>query len=143
MRMTIRAAVAVVCAAMLLGAAAAARAADPEEGAPPAKAKPDTGKPDQDKAGTPEDKPDSEGAPAGAGEAKGAAALKDLVNDGFVIRTTVFVPADAVTRQLGKLSSDAIVLTLQKQTSTAVCYYTFNAYVAEDLTTIPSCIVHR
>ncbi len=69
--------------------------------------------------------------------------MKDLVSDGFVIRTTVFIPADAVTRQLGKVASDAIVLTLQKQTSTAVCYYTFKAYVGEGLTTIPSCIVHR
>jgi hypothetical protein len=55
----------------------------------------------------------------------------------------VFIPADAVTRQLGKVSGDAVVLTLQKSTSTAVCYYTFKAYVAEGLTDIPSCVVHR
>ena len=101
-------------------------------------AKPDTAKPDADKAGAPAEEG---GAPSG--EASGTASLKDLVSDGFVIRTTVFIPADAVTRQLGKVASDAIVLTLQKQTSTAVCYYTFKAYVGEGLTTIPSCIVHR
>lgn len=125
--------------AMLFAVAAPASAAEQDEGgAPPAEAKPDTAKPDADKAGAP-----AEDGGAPSGEASGTASLKDLVSDGFVIRTTVFIPADAVTRQLGKVASDAIVLTLQKQTSTAVCYYTFKAYVGEGLTAIPSCVVHR
>ena len=72
-----------------------------------------------------------------------AASMKDLVNDGFVIRTTVFIPAEAVTRQLGKVSGDAVVVTLQKQFSTAICYYGFKAYVGAGLTKIASCTVHQ
>ena len=77
------------------------------------------------------------------GESKSGASLKDLVNDGFVIRTTVFIPAEAVTRQLGKVSGDAVVVTLQKQFSTAICYYSFKAYVGAGLTKIGSCTVHQ
>ena len=76
---------------------------------------------------------------------KGAARLKDLIADGFLIRTTVFVPADAVTRQTGRISSDAMVLTLQKETVIAICYYTLRAYVngRKGLTKIPSCTVYQ
>jgi hypothetical protein len=77
------------------------------------------------------------------GESKSGASMKDLVNDGFVIRTTVFIPAEAVTRQLGKVSGDAVVVTLQKQFSTAICYYSFKAYVGGGLTKIGSCTVHQ
>ncbi len=149
MTMTIRAALAMFCAAMLLFAAEAARAAEPEAGAaPPSEAKPDTAKPDTAKPDaakpeTPKEEGGASGEASGAGESGGAARLKDLVGDGFVIRTTVFIPAEAVTRQLGKVSPDAVVLTLQKSTSTAICYYTFKAYVAEGLGAIPSCVVHR
>src|SRR4029078_1894255 len=77
------------------------------------------------------------------GESKSGASMKDLVNDGFVVRTTVFIPAEAVTRQLGKVSGDAVVVTLQKQFSTAICYYGFKAYVGAGLTKIASCTVHQ
>ena len=63
--------------------------------------------------------------------------MKDLLAEGFLIRTTVLVSADAVTR----VSSDAIILTLQKETAIAVCYYTLKAYVKEGLTAIASCTV--
>jgi hypothetical protein len=86
---------------------------------------------------------DEDGPPRSAGKSESGVALTDLVHDGFVIRTTVFIPAEAVTRQTGKLSGDAIVVTLQKQFSTAVCYYALKAYVKEGLTAIPSCTVHR
>jgi hypothetical protein len=86
---------------------------------------------------------DEDGPPRSAGKSESGVALTDLVHDGFVIRTTVFVPAEAVSRQTGKLSGDAIVVTLQKQFSTAVCYYALKAYVKEGLTAIPSCTVHR
>ena len=68
-----------------------------------------------------------------------------MIGDGFVIRTTVFVPADAVTRQTGKISSDAVVLALQKETAIAVCHYTLNAYVNgwKGLTKISSCTVYQ
>ena len=90
-----------------------------------------------------EDDADEDGPPRSAGKSESGVALTDLVHDGFVIRTTVFIPAEAVTRQTGKLSGDAIVVTLQKQFSTAVCYYALKAYVKEGLTAIPSCTVHR
>ena len=93
---------------------------------------------------TDEDEEDeADGPPKSAGKSESGVALRDLVHDGFVIRTTVFIPAAAVTRQTGKLSGDAIVVTLQKQFSTAVCYYTLKAYVKEGLTAIPFCMVHR
>ena len=69
--------------------------------------------------------------------------LAELTKEGFEIRTTVFVPAEAVTRQSGKVSSDAIMVTLQKTTATAVCFYTLKAYVSKKLSTIPACTVHR
>jgi hypothetical protein len=76
-----------------------------------------------------------------AGEIKSVVKMKDLLAEGFLIRTTVLVSADAVTRQLGKVSSDAIILTLQKEIAIAVCYYTLKAYVKEGLTAIASCTV--
>jgi hypothetical protein len=80
---------------------------------------------------------------AGAGEIQSAVKMKDLLAEGFLIRTTVLVPAEAVTRQLGKVSPDAIILTLQRETAIAVCYYTLKAYVKESLTDIASCTVFR
>ena len=72
-----------------------------------------------------------------------AVTLAELTKEGFEIRTTVFVPAEAVTRQSGKVSSDAVMVTLQKTTATAVCFYTLKAYVSKKLSTIPACTVHR
>jgi hypothetical protein len=69
--------------------------------------------------------------------------LDTLIREGFEVRTTTFIPADAVTRQSGKVSSDAIVMTLQKSTATAVCFYTLKAYVSKKLGTIPACTAHR
>jgi hypothetical protein len=71
------------------------------------------------------------------------ATLAMLLKEGFSVRTSAFVPADAVARQSGKASSDAIVLTLQKDIVCAVCFYTLKAYVSKKLATIPACTVHR
>jgi hypothetical protein len=103
-------------------------------------------KPQESEANPPGEKASDQGPPSGEeGEHSGAARLKDLIGDGFLIRTTVFVPADAVTRQTGKISSDAVVLTLQKETTIAVCYYTLKAYVngRKGLTKIGSCTVYQ
>jgi hypothetical protein len=103
-------------------------------------AKPETGKAQPEK---------SAFSPATGGTAEtpqpesGPASLGELTKDGFEFRTTDFIPAEAVTRQSGKVSSDAIVVTLQKTTATAVCFYTLKAYVSKKLTTIPACTVHR
>ena len=86
---------------------------------------------------------EADGPPKSAGKSESGVALRDLVHDGFVIRTPVFIPAAVVTRQTGKVSGDAIVVTLQKQFSAAVCYYALKAYVKEGLTAIPFCTVHR
>src|SRR4029079_7209197 len=87
---------------------------------------------------------DEAGGPGENNERKGSVRLKDLITDGFLIRTTVFVPADAVTRQTGAVSSDAMVMTLQKETVIAICYYTFKAYVkgGKGLLQIPSCPIY-
>jgi hypothetical protein len=72
-----------------------------------------------------------------------AVSLGALTKDGFEIRATDFIPAEAVTRHSGKVSSDAVVVTLQKSNATAVCFYTLKAYVGKKLTAIPACTVHR
>ena len=147
------------CAALLF-AFAEARAAEPGtkpapvakpeaakgEGTNPEEAKPEATTDEGSEATKPED-----GAPtaeSGSPEAQpegdsGPVSLGELTKDGFVIRTSNFIPADAVTRQSGKVSSDALVVTLQKSTSTAVCFYTLKAYVGKKLNTIPACTVHR
>jgi hypothetical protein len=116
--------------------AKAGEAAKPEAGGAQDAGKPDEGGPDQGEEG-------KEAEEALAGGEGGLVPLADLVKDGFVIRTTDFIPADAVTRQSGKVSSDAVIVTLQKSTSTAVCFYTLKAYVGKKLTTIAACTVHH
>lgn len=128
-----------------LAAVAADKDASPEKGAPEAsepkdadKSK-DEAKPDE---APPPDAKAEEPPPAGGG-IQSAVKLKDILAEGFLIRTTVLVPAEAVTRQIGKVSSDAVLLTLQKETAIAVCYYTLKAYVKEGLSDIASCTVFR
>ena len=104
----------------------------PETTAPGAAAKPEDAAPAAPPA-TPETEA-ADGEPVSLGE---------LAKDGFEIRATDFIPAEAVTRHSGKVSSDAIVVTLQKTTATAICFYTLKAYVGKTLTTIPACTVHR
>lgn len=74
---------------------------------------------------------------------KGGRKMQELLGEGFLIRTTVLIPAEVVTRQIGKVSPDAIVVTLQKETAITVCYYTLRAYVKLRLTDIPTCTVFR
>ena len=114
-------------------------AANPEKGDDADEAK-DEGKGDET---PPPDAKAEKAPPPDAGEIQTGVKMKDLLAEGFLIRTTVLVPADAVTRQLGKVSPDAIILTLQKETAAAVCYYTLKAYVKESLTDIASCTVFR
>jgi hypothetical protein len=131
--------------ALPLAAAAADKDASPEKGAPEASEPKDAdkskeeAKPDE----TPPPDAKAEEAPPAGGGIQSAVKLKDILAEGFLIRTTVLVPAEAVTRQIGKVSSDAVLLTLQKETAIAVCYYTLKAYVKEGLTDIASCTVFR
>lgn len=128
-----------------LAAVAADKDASPEKGAPEASEPKDAdkskeeAKPDE---APPPDAKAEETPPAGGG-IQSAVKLKDILAEGFLIRTTVLVPAEAVTRQIGKVSSDAVLLTLQKETAIAVCYYTLKAYVKEGLTDIASCTAFR
>jgi hypothetical protein len=147
------------CAAALLSASVEARAAEPGGSTPGAKpaspaakpeaakgedTKPEEAKPDATKAEEGAGAPTTAEGPGGPPEGdSGPVSLGELTKDGFVIRTSNFIPADAVTRQSGKVSSDALVVTLQKSTSTAVCFYTLKAYVGKKLNTIPACTVHR
>jgi hypothetical protein len=101
-------------------------------------AKPEAGEPAK-----PAEPAPSPGAASPAGGDAQSATLAMLLREGFSVRTTAFIPADAVTRQSGKASSDAIVLTLQKDIVSAVCFYTLKAYVSKKLGTIPACTVHR
>jgi hypothetical protein len=131
--------------ALPLAAVAADKDASPEKGAPEASKPKDAdkskeeAKPDE----TPPPDAKAEEAPPAGGGIQSAVKLKDILAEGFLIRTTVLVPAEAVTRQIGKVSSDAVLLTLQKETAIAVCYYTLKAYVKEGLTDIASCTAFR
>jgi hypothetical protein len=131
--------------ALPLAAVAADKDASPEKGAPGASEPKDAdkskeeAKPDE----TPPPDAKAEEAPPAGGGIQFAVKLKDILAESFLIRTTVLVPAEAVTRQIGKVSSDAVLLTLQKETAIAVCYYTLKAYVKESLTDIASCTVFR
>src|SRR3989442_896514 len=134
-------ALAYLCLALPAAAAPADKNDAPEASEPKDAGKDAAGKPDEDAkkgdAAKDEGKPDEGppldekggGAPPAAGQIQSGVKMKDLLAEGFLIRTTVLVPADAVTRQLGKVSPDAIILTLQKETAIAVCYYTLKAYV--------------
>ena len=131
--------------ALPLAAVAADKDASPEKGAPEASEPKDADKSKEeakpDEAPPPDAK--AEEAPPAGGGIQSAVKLKDILAEGFLIRTTVLVPAEAVTRQIGKVSSDAVLLTLQKETAIAVCYYTLKAYVKEGLTDIASCTAFR
>lgn len=122
----------------------AAPQSSPESAGPEAteggEAKPEAGEPAKPENGTP--KPETPTAEAPRPDDT-PVSLGELTRDGFEIHATEFIPAEAVTRQSGKVSSDAIVVTLQKTTATAVCFYTLKAYVGKKLTTIPACTVHR
>jgi hypothetical protein len=144
--------VAVLCLAHPAAAAPADKNGAPEASEPKDDSAGDAAKPDEkgedadegkgDEAPPPDAKAE-DAPPAGAGEIQSGVKMKDLLAEGFLIRTTVLVPAEAVTRQLGKVSPDAIILTLQRETAAAVCYYTLKAYVKESLTNIASCTVFR
>src|SRR5262245_39155153 len=105
--------------ALPLTAVGAAKDASPEKGVPEASEPKDAdkskeeAKPDE----TPPPDAKSEEAPPAGGDIQSSVKLKDILAEGFLIRTTVLVPADAVTRQIGKVS--AVLLTLQKQTAIA------------------------
>ena len=120
--------------------------ASPEKGTAPEASEPKDADKSKDE-GKPEEAPPpgakAEEAPPAGGGIQSAVKMKDILAEGFLIRTTVFVPADAVTRQVGEVSSDAVLLTLQKETAIAVCYYTLKAYVKEGLADIASCTVFR
>ena len=130
---------ALACVAALLFASTEAGAAEQGGATPVAPvAKPEqAAKPEND---PPDASTESDAPPEGD---SGPLTLAELTRDGFVIRATNFIPAEAVTRQSGKVSSDAFIVTLQTATSTAVCFYTLKAYVGKKLTTIPACTVHR
>jgi hypothetical protein len=121
----------------------ASPAAKPEAAAPSQSegTKPEAGEPSKPAESAPNTGAGSPTAPS-AGETP-SDTLAALLKEGFSVRTMAFIPADAVTRQSGKASSDAIVLTLQKDIVSAVCFYTLKAYVSKKLGTIPACTVHR
>jgi hypothetical protein len=145
-------AVSAVILSLLLALPLAAAPADkdsasPEKGAAPEASEPkdadkpkDEGKPDE---APPSAEKAAEEAPPAAGGIQSVVKMKDILAEGFLIRTMVLVPAEALTRQIGKVSSDAILLTLQKESAIGVCYYTLKAYVKEGLTDIASCTAFR
>ncbi len=145
---------ALVIAAVTTLSLAAAMAQGPGQGGQPPAPPPATPglsqsegtKPEAGEAAKPAEPAPSTGAGTLAAPSAGetpAATLAALLQEGFEVSATAFVPADAVTRQSGKSSSDAILVTLQKAAVSAVCFYTLKAYVSKKLGTIPACTVHR
>jgi hypothetical protein len=122
---------------------AASPAAKPEPAAPvPSEAtKPEAGEAAKPAEPTPSTDAGTQAAPA-PGDTP-PATFAALLQEGFEVRATSFVSADAVTRQSGKISADAILVTLQQANVSAVCFYTLKAYVSKKLATIPACTVHR
>lgn len=82
-------------------------------------------------------------APASAQTEQLRVALDGLMSRGFEVIGTTYIPVTAVERQSEVRGFDAIVLTLQKGSQLAVCYYTLDAYVGPELPEIESCHVHR
>lgn len=104
----------------------------------PASSKPE--KPEETVA--PEDEREQEASAAGV-ELKGGLRMQELLAQGFLIRTTVLIPAEMVTRQTGKVTPDALIVTLQKETAIAVCYYTLKSYVRLRLAALSTCTMFR
>ena len=107
------------------------------------------GKPEAPESGTPE-KPAEAAAPKDEAEAssagveiKGELKMQELLAQGFQIKTTVLIPAEVVTRQTGKVTADALVVTLQKENAIAVCYYTLKSYVRLRLAGLATCTMFR
>jgi hypothetical protein len=136
-------AVSAVILSLLLALPLAAAPADKDSASPEKGAAPEASEPKN------ADKPKDEGKEGRGGSSPAAGGIqsvvkrKDILAEGFLIRTMVLVPAEALTRQIGEVSSDAILLTLQKESAIAVCYYTLKAYVKEGLTDIASCTAFR
>lgn len=139
---------ALICAAVLLCTVGGAQAQAPET-KPAAPGATNSQAPKPEMAEPPKTEPQPPTAPESAApetpqpSEDTPASLGDLTREGFEIIATDFIPAEAVTRQSGKVASDAVVVTLQKQNATAVCFYTLKAYVGKKLTAIPACTVHR
>ena len=125
----------------------ARQAAKQDQSAAPEAGKPYAAKAEDTKSGGGEaakpESPATEGPQTQPEGDSGPVSLGELTKEGFTIRTTDFIPAEAVTRQSGKISTDAVIVTLQTSTATAICFYTLKAYVGKKLNTIPACTVHR
>jgi hypothetical protein len=110
----------------------------------------ETAKPEAPKSDTPEKpgdaaapKSESESEASAAGETKGGLKMQELLAQGFQIETTVLVPTEMASRQTGKVTPDALIVTLQKENTIAVCYYTLNSYVRLRLAGLATCTTFR
>jgi hypothetical protein len=54
--------------------------------------------------------------------------MKDLLGEGFEIRTVTLVPHDVVLRAGGTNDVDAVMILLQKGADVANCYVTFGSF---------------
>ena len=53
---------------------------------------------------------------------------RSLLDQGFEVKSTVFVPTDAGTRIVGATQVDSILITFQKGSVTATCWESFGAF---------------
>ena len=126
--------------ALPLTAVAADKDASPEKGVPEASEPKDAdkskeeAKPDE----TPPPDAKSEEAPPAGGDIQSSVKSKDILAEGFLIRTTVLVPADAVTRQIGQVPPMPSFSPCKNKPQSRL-----KAYVKEGLTDIASCTVFR
>jgi hypothetical protein len=111
---------------------------EPAQGEADKPAAPESGTPEKPgEAAAPKTEGDKEASAAAA--EKGGLKMQELLAQGFQIRTTVLIPAEVVTRQTGKLTADAFVVTMQKENAIAVCYYTLKSYVRLRLAGLATC----
>jgi hypothetical protein len=55
--------------------------------------------------------------------------LKSLLAEGYEIKTTMFIPNEVVQRSGATVGVDAVIITLQKGPSMAICYPDYVSFV--------------
>jgi hypothetical protein len=68
--------------------------------------------------------------------------MKDLLNEGYEIKTTSVIPHDIVTRGGSTADVDAAMIILQKGSAVATCYTEFASFANGAFVTLP-CNVYK
>lgn len=69
--------------------------------------------------------------------------LRALLTEGYEIRNVAIMPQDVASRVAGKLDVDVVILSLQKASQLATCYYRLDNYLTGVVLDIEWCIAHK